>query len=184
MPAPEAPVCWTTSAAAPILDAICDRPTGGSSADLSVATHRSARNLIVGPGGEENFILRDSGNAATLRLHGSRASLAPVSANFLVCGIPQPQRLAANFSILYGLVHCPERTVHVSRDRLLLRDALVALDGRCVGASYREMAAVLYGAERARAEWSGVSRAMKDHMRRALAKGEGLRDGGHRELLE
>jgi hypothetical protein len=65
-----------------------------------------------------------------------------------------------------------------------MREALVALDGLCAGASYREMAAVLYGAEEARAAWSSLSRAMKDRMCRALRKGERLRDGSYRKLLQ
>jgi len=117
-------------------------------------------------------------------MHGSRASLAPVSTTFLLHGIPEPRTVAAHLTTLAALVAHPNHQLHCAREPLLLREALVALDGRCVGASYREMAAVLYGVKRARAEWCAVSRAMKDRMRRALAKGERLRDGGYRKLLE
>ena len=65
-----------------------------------------------------------------------------------------------------------------------MRDALVALDGRRVGATYRETAAVIYGPERARAAWLSASTAMKDRMRHALARGEQFRDGAYRKLLE
>lgn len=65
-----------------------------------------------------------------------------------------------------------------------MREAIVALDGRCAGASYLETAVVLFGARRARAAWSSLSRAMKDRMCRALRKGERLRDGGYCKLLE
>jgi len=117
-------------------------------------------------------------------MHGSRASLAPVSTTFLLHGIPEPRTVAAHLFTLATLVSHPNHQLHSAREPLLLREALVALDGRCAGASYREMAAVLYGVERAVAEWSAVSRAMKDRMRRALAKGERLRDGAYRELVE
>jgi hypothetical protein len=65
----------------------------------------------------------------------------------------------------------------------LLRDALIAIDGKCLGASYRDIAIVIYGMERVRAEWVGASRWMKDRVCRAYAKGEELRDGGYLDLL-
>jgi hypothetical protein len=120
----------------------------------------------------------------TLRLRGSRALLAPVSTTFLVRGIPDPHRLATAFSSLTALMLTPHRRVHRSRERLFLRDALVALDARHIGASYRETAAIIYGAERARVAWSSASTAMKERMRHALARGEQFRDGAYRQLLE
>jgi len=65
---------------------------------------------------------------------------------------------------------------------LALRDALVALDGDQAGASYREMAVIHFGEERVAAYWRTNS-ALKDKMRRALARGIEMRDGGYRALL-
>ena len=65
-----------------------------------------------------------------------------------------------------------------------MRDALVALDARWVGATYRETAAVIYGAERAHAAWASSSTAMKERMRHALARAEQFRDGAYRNLLK
>jgi hypothetical protein len=67
---------------------------------------------------------------------------------------------------------------------LFLRDALVALDGRHVGAGHRDTAEVICGIKRVREEWSGRGGWLKERMRRALAKGEELRDGGYRRYLE
>lgn len=184
LPAPQAPVCWLTSDAAPILDAVCERAKDNSQADLAIAQYRSAGHVIIGPTGLEHVILKDADRALTLRLQGSRATLAPVSATFLVSGIPQPHRVAADFDILAGLVHSPRHKVYRLRERLFLRDALVALDGRHTGASYRETAAVIYGPERARAAWSSASTAMKERMRHALARGQQFRNGAYKKLLE
>ena len=173
-----------TSTAAPILEAVSDRAKSDSPADLSIAQCRSAGHVIIGPTGEEHVILRDADRALTLRLHGSRASLAPVSATFLIRGTPQPHRVAKDFGILIDLARSSRHTVHRSRERLFMRDALIALDARRAGASYREMAAVIYGPERARAAWSSTSTAMKERMRHALARGEQFRDGAYRRLLE
>jgi hypothetical protein len=46
------------------------------------------------------------------------------------------------------------------------------------------MAMVIYGEQATQAAWSSASRWMKDRMCRAAAKGEYLRDGGYRNLLQ
>ena len=93
--------------------------------------------------------------------------MAPVSPTFLVRGIPNPHTLAADFGSLAVLVNSPQHTAHRSREQLFIRDALVALDARRVGATYRETAAIIYGAERANAAWSSASTAMKQRIRHA-----------------
>jgi hypothetical protein len=92
--------------------------------------------------------------------------------------------VASDFGILDGLVHSPHRKVRRSRTGLFMRDTLVALDGRCAGATYRETAAVIFGVEKVRTAWSSKSSWMKDGMRHALARGEQFRDGAYRKLLE
>jgi hypothetical protein len=163
---------------------VCERAKGDTATDLSLVRCRAARHVIFGPNGEEHLILRDADRALTLKLHGSRASMAPVSPTFLVRGIPNPHTLAADFGGLAILVNSPRCTPHRTRERLFMRDALVALDARCVGATYRETAAVIYGAERAKAAWSSASTAMKQRIRHGLARAEQFRDGAYRKLLE
>jgi hypothetical protein len=67
---------------------------------------------------------------------------------------------------------------------MLLRDAVVALDGRGAGASHRDTAEVIFGIKRVREDWSARGGWLKERMRRALNKGEELRDGGYRRALE
>ena len=86
--------------------------------------------------------------------------------------------------MLAHLLRSPQREVRRSREQLFLRDALVALDGHHVGATYRDTAAVIYGPDRANAAWASASTAMKERMRRALARGEEYRDGAYKEFLE
>jgi hypothetical protein len=167
-----------------MLEAVCERAKGDSAADLSIAQCHAAEHVVIGPTGEELVLLRDTDSALTLRLRGSKASLASVRATFLVRGIPDPHRVASDFRSLAGLVHSPRFNAHRTRQRLFMRDALIALDARCVGATYRETAAVIYGAERARAAWSSAGTAMKERMRYALARGEQFRDGAYRQLLD
>lgn len=182
--APESPVSWVTTSAVFLLEAIADRTPTGNSPDLCVRNLTSVRHVILGPAGEEHVLLRDADTALTLRLHGSRASRAPVNTSILFRGLPDPDLVSSALSSLARLVLRPNHVPKDSRDLLFLRDALVALDGRCVGASYREMAAIVYGHQDVQAAWSSRSRWMKDRMCRALTKGEHLRDGGYRKLLK
>lgn len=163
---------------------VCDRPAPGVLADLALPGLCCEASVIVGPAQEESLILRDSDKALTLRFHGSRASLAPVATTFLIAGLPSPSTLAADFGTLDQLLRSPRSMVHRSRDRLLFRDAIVALDGRDAGASHRESAEVIFGIKRVRADWSARGGWLKERMRRALAKGEELRDGGYRRALD
>jgi hypothetical protein len=183
LPAPEASLCWLTSSTVPILEALCCRAPE-SAFDLAIANLRSAKSVIVGPGREEYVLLGDSDLALTLRLQGSRAILGPVRTTFLLRGIPDATKLAADFVTFDALLHVPRSRGHRSHHRLLLRDALVALDARCVGASYRDVAELIFGVERVRDAWSGRGGWLKERMRRALATGEELRDGGYRRALE
>jgi hypothetical protein len=182
--APNSPVCWLANPATPLLEALADRAPLGTCPDLPVKRLTSVRHIVLGPGREQYIILRDADAALTLRLHGSRASLAPVNTCILLAGLPDPDSISKALSTLIGLILSPNHDPRPSRDLVFLRDALVALDGRCVGASYREMAAVVYGGRVAQTAWASGSRWMKDRMCRALAKGEQLRDGGYRKLLQ
>lgn len=167
----------------PLLDAVARRAIRDSAADLSLAHLASAGPVILGPAGEQIVILRDSTMAATLRCQGSRVAKAPVNLTVL-SRLTSPDDNAKAATVLADLLLRHRRDIDCTRGRLLLRDALAALDGKCLGASYRDIATVIYGAERVRPVWSSRSRWMKDRMCRALARGEELRDGGYRELLE
>jgi hypothetical protein len=181
--APEALLCWITSSTAPVLEAVCGR-SPGSDGDFAIANFRSLKGVIVGPGREEYVLFGDSNLALTLWLRGSRAILGPVRTTFLLKRIPNATKLAADFATLGALLNMPRSTVHRSHHRLLLRDALVALDARCVGASHRDVAELIFGVESVRDAWSGRGGWLKERMRRALATGEKLRDGGYCEALE
>jgi len=184
LPAPQASPCWLTSAAAPILEAVCDRSWSGTSFELAVPDLRCARSVIIGPGRAQHVVLGDSERVLTLKLEGSRAALGPVGTTFLLRRIPDPARLASDFATLDALLHMPRSRARGSRNREVLRNALVALDGRHLGASHRDIAEVILGRERVREDWSGRGGWLKERMRRAVAIGERLRDGGYRRALE
>lgn len=180
--ASDAPLCWCSCTAAPLLEAVAVAATSASEADLSLAGLTSAGHVIRDPTGEEFAILRDSTFAVTLRCRG--CLLARTSVNLLLQNrLSAPDAHARAVAHLAELLLRPTIDPNSTRTRLLLRDSLIAIDGKCLGASYRDIAIAIYGFERVRAEWVGPSRWMKDHVRRLYARGEELRDGGFRDLL-
>jgi hypothetical protein len=76
------------------------------------------------------------------------------------------------------------RWVKRTRSQVLVRDALVAFDGRDAGASHREVAEVIVGYKRLREEWSARGGWLKERMRRALAVGQALCGGAHCKYIE
>jgi hypothetical protein len=68
-------------------------------------------------------------------------------------------------------------------ERLRLRLALVALDGMAAFASYREIAAAVYGVKHTNEAWASSSRALKDQIRRACQRGKELMTGAYRKLI-
>src|SRR5262245_25525640 len=142
-PAPQAALCWTNAASAPVLEARAERASPGTPSALSVESCAAATHIVLGPAGEELIILRDAERAATLCLEGVRASLGPVSVTFLIAGLPEPRPLTKRFRAFRDLITAPRPSARVSRLRFFLRDALRALDARHIGMSQREIAALL-----------------------------------------
>jgi hypothetical protein len=62
-------------------------------------------------------------------------------------------------------------------------DYLLALDGHLAGRSYRDIAEVLYGADRIGPYWTDDSRGYKSKVRRAVERGLALMNGGYRDIL-
>jgi hypothetical protein len=74
----------------------------------------------------------------------------------------------------------PAALSEARRNRLIL--ALRALDGRLDGATHREIAAVLFGAE-AVPERDWISHELRDRTARLVRLGVGMMNGGYRRLL-
>ncbi|MES2255541.1 MAG: DUF2285 domain-containing protein [Pseudomonadota bacterium] len=76
-------------------------------------------------------------------------------------------------------------------DRYFLADArgarfmliLQALDGWCAGASQREIAIALYGADRVKSLWNDPRSHMRDRVRRIIRRARFLLNGGYRSFL-
>jgi hypothetical protein len=64
-----------------------------------------------------------------------------------------------------------------------LRHYVIALDGHLAGRSYRDIAEVLYGADRIGRYWTDDTRGYKSKVRRAVERGIAMMNGGYRALI-
>ncbi len=113
-------------------------------------------------------------------------AVAPARVVFHIDGIERLERAREGFAALseilqQGMEHSGDG--QWTATNLALRDALIALDGRRAHATYRDIATVIFGAERTGEAWRSASTALKDRIRRALKRGLELVAGGYRELL-
>ena len=160
------------------------RAGGAAEPPIELAQLSSAGHVVIGPAGEEYVVLRDSRSSLTLRLHGSRASIGPIAATFLIVANEHARRTVAAVPDATDLLFQAQHTTSRTRERLLLRDALIALDAQCAGASLRQTACLIHGPDVVRRAWRADGGWLKERMRRARAKGVQLRDGGYRQLLQ
>jgi hypothetical protein len=141
------------------------------------------RQVVIGPDHVEHLLVRTSKRSLTVRLTGHRASQGPVCLTFHVPA-RSAKHAAAYLASYRDLLAMKPRWLKRTRRQLLVRDALIAVDGRDAGASHREVAEVSIGRKRVREEWSARGGWLKERMRRALAVGEELCDGGHWKYIE
>jgi len=64
-----------------------------------------------------------------------------------------------------------------------LINVLKALDGSLAGLPHREIAMLIFSKDRVEADWGGRQHHLRDQVRRAVAYGQGLMDGGYRQFL-
>lgn len=135
--------------------------------------------------GREFLLVRRNGYVVQLRCTGlSLLGLEPVRMKFTMPGVENYERRIkyqkAAFEV-YGEQPDLSRP-QWSKTTQVLRDGLIALDGLERGLSRRDIAVILYGADRVDADWSGPS--LRHTLRYLVKKAEALRDGGYlSELL-
>lgn len=183
LPALDAPICWLPETGAAGIDALSHRPAIGETADLELGQMLCIRHILLRGDGVELVQVRTTDRFVTLRLRGRRAARGPVGLTLLVAGLTEARSAASVLTSLAGLASLDLRWAKRTRRQFLMRDALIALDGHAIGASYREIAVAIVGRTEAKAAWDSPSRALKERIRRALRAGQSFRDGGYRRLI-
>ena len=166
-----------------MLHALARKAPSAALADVALVDCPCIRQVVIGPGHVEYLLVRTSKRSLSVQLTGHRASQSPVCLTFHVPA-RSAEDAAAHLTWYHDLMATKPRWIKRTRDQLLVRDALIAVDGRNAGASHREVAEVSVGRKRVREEWSSRGGWLKERMRRALAVGEALCDGGHWKYIE
>lgn len=151
----------------------------GQVADLALSRARSIEHIVIDPDGVEHVLVRTTNRAVTLHLVGARLSRSPVRLKFLVDGLARSRADGLLISQLNVLLGAPPREIKRTTSQNMLRNGLIAIDGKFAGATYFEIASAIAGPTSAREDWS----TWKEHVRRARTNGEYFRDGGYRELI-
>ena len=151
---------------------------------VSVADLPGVKHILVDALGRQHVVLRANSSVLQLLVQGADIAVAPVAITFLVRGLGVIADAAAQLATLRRILSPARQRVGTgprwTATTLKLRDALVAVDGRAAGASYREIAVVLHGDAYVERNWKT---GLKARMRRHFARGLELSGGRYRELL-
>jgi hypothetical protein len=186
-PAYQSFVLWLPTASRRMVRARCTMVRSDAAANvMMLATFRAKRFATIGVDGVSVVTLKGDGSCVSLIACGWQALTRPVVVTFELDGFDELgvrieclrtlQRLADPGS---STPAAPAPTAANER----LRQALLALDASLSGASYRQIATTIFGEERVSEDWNAASRFLKDRIRRLVAKGHALMDGGYRDLL-
>lgn len=156
-----------------------------SEADFDLRRFSGRVALLIGADGHQQVVVRSSPQVLLLTLSGACALDSHLRITFLTQGLDGSARTAQAFRELAACIssrvcrHLPTWTAR----SLSKRNTLIALDGDAAGATYREIARVMLGAEYVDAVWR-KNQSLKDGVRHALQRGCAMMAGGYRRLLE
>jgi hypothetical protein len=145
---------------------------------------KSAVHLLIDDRKRNHLLLVYGPLALQLLIEGADLLSEPVRLNFIIRGVAGISASIDKLAVLRRLLapDCkPLEPNGWSARTLRLRNALVALDGHAAGASYRDVASVIFGKDRVASDWPDP--ALKDRVRRSLSRGATYANGGYRTLI-
>jgi hypothetical protein len=143
----------------------------------------SFEHLLNEPGGRQSVVFRGNGASIQISVEGADIAAGPVAMSFLIDGLDALNHDFDRLTTLRRIISCTSRAPvppQWTAKTMRLRDALITLDGRVAGATYYEIAIMLYGSEYVESNWET---GLKDRMRRHFRRGRELSNRGYRELL-
>ena len=182
--APDAFVAWLPTIARRVLRARCTLAVAANAGNVvALSAFRAMRSAVIGADGVPVVTMRRHGCCVGLMAHGWHALARPAAVTFEVEGLDE---LAGGIDCLRTLQRLLNPAACAGMPATVqerLRQALLALDGSLAGASYRQIATTIFGEDRVSEEWSAASRFLKERVRRLVAKGHALMNGGYRDLI-
>ena len=182
-----ASVVWNPAATDRVLDvvAIPSRAAfGGQVLDLEFVTVE--KTLLLSPDGAQQLLLRDGPRSLQLNIAGT--SLTEPVALFVDTVVPEGQsetrtRLLECFRKLRTTGTLPRECFPAHPYARRAATVLMALDGHLAAAPHREIAKAMFGEARVERDWSDPGEHLRDAVRRAIARGIILMNGGYQSFL-
>lgn len=182
----KANIFWMPELCPSVLPVVASRDVGPVSGRFLNLSRLRCRNVVI-PGDDiQHLLCADQGRFLQLSVTGECLTRpVQVLANVLPM-TPYSETRWRGFKRLNDLVRTETlRTKFYPADlgaRRLSR-VLQALDGYLAGATQREVAIALFGAERVEADWRDPRNHLCDQVRRAIRRGRDLMNGGYLKLL-
>jgi hypothetical protein len=144
----------------------------------------SLEHVLIDAAGRQHVMLRANQASIQLTIEGADVTARPVAITILVPGFGAIAQARDQLDLL-DRVLSPNRAPSSLLPRWTkrtrnLRDGLITFDGRRAGASHKEIAILIYGAEDVAADW-GVG--LRQRMQRHYSRGAALAAGGYRNFL-
>jgi hypothetical protein len=144
----------------------------------------SLEHVLIDATSRQHVVLRANQASIQLTIEGPDLTAGPVAITFLVSGLARIAKARDQLDLL-DRVLSPNRAPSSGLPRWTtrtrnLRDALITLDGRRAGASHKEIAILIYGAEDVAADWGA---GLRQRMQRHYSRGAALAAGGYRDFL-
>ena len=152
---------------------------------LHFPTLPNVGHILLDAAGRQHVVLRIREGTYQLTIAGAHGPIAPVAISLLLENQRDIAVSARHLTKLNTLLASPDAPTNPvprwSAQTKRWRDALIAVDGRRAGATFREIAAVIYGRERVEHDWPGTG--LKVRVHRDFQRGLALCNGGYRDLL-
>ena len=184
LPVLKAPVTWLPSNELPFMAARAHRLRTGPDADFRVDTFPGLASIHIDALGGQHVVIKSGSRRVTICFHGAPVAVAPARVTFELAGLAglfAAQRNVAALRLQFD--HTPPVAAEWTTTAIEKRDALVALDAHCNGASHRDVALMIYGSAKVDAEWVADGCELKDYVRRCRTRGVRLMQGDYRRLL-
>jgi hypothetical protein len=138
--------------------------------------------ILVDARGRQHVVLRAHGVSLQFVVEGADVTAGPVRFALAMRSLTAIHEACTNLETLRRMLSPASAPAPAdwTTPAMNLRNALIALDGRAAGVSYREIGVVLYGPQYVASNWLGL----KERVRRHVWRGVTLSRGGYRKFLK
>lgn len=186
MPGGVTPIFWSQNLYRGSLLARTTSQASNDNAPFHLADIPGRRALLLTPDGQAQLAIEAHSFSALIKF--DHAPSAPPDTLTLAIEHGGIEELDARLRALRAFIDYCQQRFHPSPPERgfapqRLKESLLALDGKLAGASLRQIAELLFGADCVRKDWNEGSRYTRERTRRAVCRGLQLMDGGWRSLL-